>query len=170
MFLLCAAGLYASVALAPKLLMYLTLKNQYYGTQVRLVSLEQEVSDLHKVVEALENEPDFAAQLARVDFDAARPGDERISVDSNLTLDSRMNDASVAIPVSTLPWYGPFLKVLAQNGKLRTLIMVLSAGLIIVAFTFVHESQADQLRTSAGTVRGGFGWLANRYWKSKNEL
>jgi hypothetical protein len=92
--LLLAGGLYAAVALSPKILAHLHLKQKFYENQIRLVTLERQVQYLGKVVVALENEPDFAAELLRVDFDASRPGDERIAVDRSLSLGAPTADAS----------------------------------------------------------------------------
>ncbi len=163
--LLCAAGLYSAIALAPKYLIYLTLKNKYHATQVQLVTLKQQVGDMRKVIEALESNPEFSEELARADFDAARPGDERITVETSLTLNTRIPEANSAIPTVTLPWYDPLLKASAKNGKLRTATLTLSTVLIILAFTFFHDSQSRQIRTTAGVIRGGLAFIAQRYRK-----
>ena len=114
-----AVGIYASVSLSPKLLTYLELHNEYYVNQVRLVRIEKQVDNLSRVVVALENDPNFAAELARIDFDAERPGDERIPVDAELSLDGRPANASLAVPAASLPWYGPLLEVLANSHRFR---------------------------------------------------
>lgn len=164
--LFCAAGLYASVALAPKFWTYLNLKNEYIANQVRLVSVERQIGYLKRVVVALESEPEFAAELARIDFDAVRPGDEHIPVDPGLTLNAPLSEPPSAVPPPTLPWYGLFVEPLARNPKLRSVILGLSVLLTIGAFTFLHESQARQLRTSLAGFRSGAGWLAQRYRKT----
>ena len=163
--LLTAAGMYASVSLAPKFLTYLTLRHQHATNRVELVRLQRQVHYLSKVGEALENEPDFAAELARIDFDAARPGDERIPVDRTLSLDARA-EPDQELPAVTLPWYTPLVELLAGHRRLRTVTLVAAALLTLFAFTFLHDSQARQIHTTTETLRSSLRCFARRYRKS----
>lgn len=164
--LFAAAGLYAAVALAPKFHTYLQLKKQHRGGQIELVQLEQQVHYLQKVVHALETEPAFSAELARIDFDAARPGDERIPVDPSLRLDDRPHEAA---PMASLPvsyWYEPFLDPLARNAHLRGGLLAMAAVLVVGAFTFLQESQTPAaVRSADGALRRCLNALAERYRK-----
>ncbi len=161
--LFCAVGVYASVALSPKLLTYLNLHNEYYVNQVRLVRIEKQVENLGRVVVALETDPNFSAELARIDFDAERPGDERIPVDPELSLDGRLANATLSVPATSLPWYGSLLKVVANNNRFRTTLLFTSAMLTILAFTFLQESQTRQLQAGIHGIHHGFRILFNRY-------
>ena len=107
--LLVATLLYAVVALAPKYLVYLRLKDAHFANQVRLVNLEQQNGYLQKVVYALEDEPRFQAELARYDFDAAKPDEERIAVEGALALD-RLTAPAFVVPDETLPPYLPIVE------------------------------------------------------------
>jgi len=163
--LLFAAGLYASASLAPKFLTYLTLRHQCSTNQVRLVTLERQVRYLSKVGDALETEADFAAELARVDFDAARPGDERIPVDRTLNLDAR-TEPNQALPAVTLPWYTPLVKLLAGGRCVRAATLTAAALLTLFAFTFLHDSQAQQIRAATDTLHSSLRRFVDRYRKS----
>ena len=163
--LLAAAGLYGSVSLAPKLLTYLTLRHQYDTNQVQLVKLQGQVHYLSKVGKALENEPDFAAELARVDFDAARPGEERIPVGRTLSLDAR-TEPDQPLRAVTLPWYTPLVRVLTDHRRLRTAALAAAILLALFAFTFLHDSQTRQIHTATETLRCGLRRFAHRYRKS----
>ena len=101
--LLIAAAAYALVALSPKLLTFIRLRHDYDTTQVQLVSLEHEVSDLQQVADALEHDPEFVRKLASVDFRAQREGEDRIPVDADLQLSIRDNDPVFEMPTEALP-------------------------------------------------------------------
>lgn len=166
-FLLCAACCYSAVALAPRFLTYLNLKSEQYANQVRLVRLEQQVEYLKRVADALEHEPEFAAEMARIDFDATRPGDERIAVKADLTLDARVADSTTSLPIARMPWYGPMVYALAKDERTRQLLLTVSIILVIVAFTFLQESSAPapavHSHRDAKPDHSVFQWLIDRY-------
>lgn len=163
--LFAAALLYASVALAPRLLNYLRLKAEFHANQVRLVALEKQVGYLDKVAHAMEHEPEFREELARVDFGAARPGDERIAVDPLLTLDARVETSSGKTASTSSPWYGPLLQHLADNDQLRSILLGGSALTVIIAFTFLQDAPLDQPKSEGKRGRNLFAALAHRYRK-----
>src|SRR5579872_2877833 len=66
-----AAVLFAALALAPKLRTYRDLRLEYEERQRALVSQEQRHDYLARVAEALINDADFAAEMARIDFGVA---------------------------------------------------------------------------------------------------
>lgn len=146
LFWLClvlAASMYGGVALAPKLLSWLTLKQEHYTHQVRLVELERKVKYLGRVVDAMENDAEFAAQLARVDFDAARPGDERIAVDPMLSLDARERPAATPVLPRTASLLAPLLRQVTDRPELRRALLTIAAALILFAFTFLQEPAVE---------------------------
>ena len=163
--LFCATALYAAVALAPKLLTNLNLKNAYHTHQAHLVNLERQNDHLQKVVDALEHEPGFQAELARFDFDAFPPNEERIAVGEGLTLTNRLAPPSFETPVYTLPWYGPLVETLTYKEQLRALALILSAVLTVVAFSCLHDSWANHLRACAVALRAGLRAILRRYYK-----
>lgn len=152
--LLLAATIYASVALSPKMLTWLRIRGDYVANQIQLVRLEEQVLYLDSVADALETDPDFAAEMARAEFNAYRAGDERIPVDQSLSLSSRTAPASVERPDVRLPWYLPIVQRLATSQRLRRVLLAISAGLIIFSFTFLNEEGKPQLKsTGAAAVR-----------------
>lgn len=168
--LFAAAALYAAVALAPKYLAYLEISREYYDNQVRLVGLQRQVAYLQKVGAALENDPQFAAELTRVEFDASRPGEERIPVERHLALDGRVPQPPSAVSTARLPWYAPLVVLAAENRRLRRDLLIAAGAIVLVAFTFLHESEAPRIRSAARMVHGAAStafapvrWLAARY-------
>lgn len=162
--LLVAAGLFAAVALAPRLLTYLELRAEYESNQQQLVSLEQQVDSLRRVVAAFENEPEFTAELARIDFDASRPGDERIAVDRRLSLDAGPRPARPVKSSASFDWPRRPLSVIAHETIVRRTALVFAALLTIVAFTFFQEPAESTAGEKKATRRPGlFRAIAQRY-------
>ncbi len=156
--LLLAVALYAAVSLAPKLLVYVDLQNDFVKTQSQLVYLEQQVDELKKVVETLERDPRMIQELARIDLDAARPGEERIALSPDLKVQSRITQQRVHAPEVTRAWYMPLLTTFAQNHQLRTSCLCVAAALVLISFTFFQPSDLG--------AEGGhstLGALAMRY-------
>lgn len=167
--LLIAALLYAAVALAPKYLAYLESRRAFHANQMRLVALQHNERYLQKTVAALESDPLFAAELARVDFNAFRPGEEKIPVDPHLSLDAR-TEPELRVTNPRLPWYASLVTVAAENEPLRRNLLIAAAVIVLIAFTFLHESEAPRIRSAARMVHGGAAaafapmkWLAARY-------
>lgn len=140
--LLFSAGLYAAVALSPKLLATVTLSRQREENQLRLVALEKQVQHLQKVIEALKHDPNFAKELARTDFETAYPDEQRIPVDSHLSLNMRSAGPDLAVAASNLPWYTPLLSAVANNREASNTLLTVAALLVIYAFTFLQERRS----------------------------
>lgn len=139
MCLLFSAMLYASIALSPKLLAYLTLRQECDTHQLRLVGLEQQISHIQKVIEAMKHDPSFAKEMARVDFDAVKSDEERIPVDSDMTQTVRPGVANLHVPPPDLPWFTPILRVLAYNRLIGNTVLAISAATILYAFTSLGD-------------------------------
>lgn len=140
--LLAAIGVYSLVALSPKLLTYIQLRQDYHAKQVRLVGLEHEVEDLNQVVASLASDPEFVRKLATVEFGARRPGEERIPVDEHLQLSIRDNDPVFEMPSDSLPWYGSLVSPFATNQRLRGAMLLTAAMILVGAFVFLQPSRA----------------------------
>ncbi|MCH9652542.1 MAG: septum formation initiator family protein [Planctomycetes bacterium] len=168
-FLFIAACMFASVVLAPQYLSYLNLRNEYLTTQVQLVSLENQVEYLRQIAHSLEHDPEFRSEVARVDFDAVRPGEERIAVDPELALDVPQWNPNQKIPIVSHSWYEPMLNVLSKNQKVRSSILLSAAAIIILSFTFLHESQSQQLESVSRSTRNMVGSFLSRYQISETD-
>lgn len=144
--LLLAVAAYGVVALAPNLLTYLQLRNEHDATQLRLVSLEHEVSDLRLTVDSLERDPEFVRKLAKTEFAASRAGEEHIPVDEELQLSVRDNDPVFEMPASSLPWYGGMVEAFATNRRLRGGTLLVSSMVVILAFCGFGGSEFDRSR------------------------
>ncbi|MDZ4688226.1 MAG: septum formation initiator family protein [Planctomycetaceae bacterium] len=144
LFLLTAAGLYAGVSLAPKIVVWREWDRQYQANQMDLVSLETRNGQLEQVVAVLKDDPQFAAEVVRLEFDAQMPGEEVIPVSDSLALNPRAKEAeSPPLTVRAEPW-DPWLSALATQQPLRQLLLAIAAGLVIVGFTFLHDHRSQR--------------------------
>ena len=164
-----AASLFAAVVLAPRYLSYLNLRNEYLTNQIQLVSLENQVEYLKQIAHSLENDPEFRSEVARVDFDAVCPGEERIAVEPDLALDIPQWNPNKKIPVINRFWYQPMLSVLSENQKIRSSILLTAAVIVLLSFTFLHESQSRQLETVTRSTRNMMGMFLSRYRISEED-
>src|SRR5262245_32173064 len=89
LFLLTAAGLYAGASLAPKIVAWQEWEREYRANQMELVSLESRSTQLEQVVAALKDDPQFSAEVVRLEFDARTPGEEVIPVSEQLAFNPR---------------------------------------------------------------------------------
>lgn len=160
--LLLAAVLYGAVSLSPKLLTWSDLRGDYLKTQTQLVGLEQRVAELRHITQALENDPRILQELARVDLDAAGADEERIQLPAELTLQSRVN-ADTNVPVVTRAWYLPIVRAFVENQRLRQTSLISAAALVLIAFVFLHPSQAPQLQSGWQSVRDFYSVATARY-------
>lgn len=161
--LLIAGVLYGSVAMAPKLRTYVDLDEEYITAQTQLVQLEQQVLELKKITESLEKDPGLLEELARIDLDATRPGEEQIPLQDNLTLKSRITQPRMAEPIPMDQWYMPVLTAFATDHQLRTMSLLVSAVLVLIAFTFFQPSQAVRFSTGWRNLRDGSAAMFVRY-------
>lgn len=137
--LLLSAVIFASVSLAPKLAHHLALENEYRSQQFELKRIEQQQTELERVIAALKDDPHFSAELARLEFDAVRPGEEILNVDTSLALHpNRPVAAAVSHVSSPSPWQ-PWVEIFANNSQLRFALLATAAGLILFAFGWLQD-------------------------------
>ncbi|MDQ3333522.1 MAG: hypothetical protein M3552_23230, partial [Planctomycetota bacterium] len=130
--LLIAGGLFAAVALAPKLETLAELKLRYAENQHRLVAMERQANELQSVADALEHDPAFASELAKLEFAAGRRGDESIAVAAELRLGGQrdaMLDATTP-PNTAGSVTQAMLSPLANHRGLRIAMLMVAGGLV----------------------------------------
>lgn len=147
--LLVAATLYAAVALAPKILEVQRLSTLYAELQWRLVQSEERADALRRVVAALDDDPQFAAEFARMDLDVSRPSEEVIAVDAALAINPRLSAHSVEAtqPMDPLE---PVWSVLTNDEPLRRSLLTAAAVLVITAFTFLNDGSETARAAAEG--------------------
>ena len=158
--LLVAVAMYALVALSPKLVVYLDAKNQWRENQNRLVQLESKVNYLGRVKDALQNDPEFASELARIELNASRTGDERIPVGHALELHTADPSHTASNRQPNERWFRPQLQRFADDDELRRWLLLGAAVITMFAFTFLHDRPPRQ---PAETARNS--WMLSRYRK-----
>ncbi|HEV8000282.1 MAG TPA: hypothetical protein VGP63_10410 [Planctomycetaceae bacterium] len=169
--LLIAAGLFAVLALAPKLRTYHQLSRDYQGLHRQLVSTERRTESLAKVADALQHDPDFASELARINFDASKT-EERIPVGPQLSLAAWDSESTVDADVRPSPAAlldGPLLNTLSDDRAVRVPLFAASSLLVVVAFALCGQNAANRWREAERPRIGIRGWLADRYRKPRSE-
>ena len=136
--LLIAAALYAVIALSPRLVVWGDLQVESARQQVELVNLERQAQQLARVAAALERDPEFVAELARVELAAAKPGGTQIPLPPALGFDPRAPRAVEAAAEPTTPWYLPAARRAAADGRLRWRMLGAASGILLFAFVFLQ--------------------------------
>ena len=157
-----AAFLYATAALSPRILAYVQLRHAYVTGQSQLVALETQVRQMDRVATALERDPQFAADLARVDFEVQRPDETLIRVPAQLALEVREHAVETSPPATELPWYTPVLQIAAQNRAANNVLLGLAALLALLSFILSTGTRGRGLN---GPTPGLQAWryLRDRY-------
>ncbi|MEI8381265.1 MAG: septum formation initiator family protein [Planctomycetota bacterium] len=164
--LLSAAFLFGAVSLSPKILETMRLQDDYDGTQFRLVQVEQQNEQLQRVVDAIRQDPDFATEMTRIEFDAVRQGEEIIPVDAELRLSPRDLTQMRTPAIVPRAWYRPLLVPFAENDSLRMSLLGTAAVLILVSFTWMQPSTARQLARPVGACQSFMQTVRARYLRS----
>lgn len=165
-FLFLAVACYGAVHLSPRLLTMVKLQHEYDTNQLRLISLEEQLQGLGRMARALEDDPEFAAAMARSEFTADRPGEQRISVEPHLTQQPHDLAPQLEVPPPPWPWYTPLLRFVVEFRPLNTGLLVTSAVLMLCAFIPLHGTAVTVIGGRTVTYTTGlFGFLKNRYVK-----
>jgi len=164
----------ATVFLAPRFRTYRDLKRQYDGLERELIAAEGRVDYLQKVVDALQHDSQFAAELARSDFGPSGPvvgKEERIAVPPALNLKSEPMSAVAMSAEADRPFSQsvldtPLLDTFADDRAVRSSLLGAASFLVLVAFTLLCDKRprGDDETQEAVNERSAFRrWLNRRY-------
>lgn len=137
--LLVSAALYAPCALASRVVAWAELQQKHDRNQAELIGVQQQVQHLQRVADALEADPAFAAQLARVELGAAPAGTRVISLPPELANDPRDPPPAPAITPPRTPWYLPPMQRVAADGALRRNMLLTAAGVFLFGFLVFRD-------------------------------
>ncbi len=132
------------------------MQRQYDGLRRELADQERQVESLHGFVDALERDPDHAADFGESAAPAAPGGAHR----------------AIARP----EWFeGPLLNALSDDSNLRLSLFGGSAALMVVAFLLPSRARPKRPKKSVvrrpGIVRRNraAAWIADRYTKRPDD-
>lgn len=151
--LLNAAGLYAAIALSPRLVVWGDLQFESARRQVELVNLERQAQQLARVAAALERDPEFVAELARAELAIAKPGGTQIPLPPALGFNPRAPRAVEEVAEPTTPWYLPAARLAATDARLRWRMLGAASGLLLFAFVFLQGDMSRLASVGATTRR-----------------
>lgn len=160
--LLIAAGLYAAIALSPRLVVWGDLQVESTRRQVELVNLERQAQQLARVAAALERDPEFVAELARVELAAGTPRGTQIPLPPALGFDPRVPRATETAVAMSSPWYLPAARLAASDARLRWKVLGLASGLLLFAFVFL-QGDLSRLTSVGATARRAARVVFGRY-------
>ena len=144
-----AAGLiFGALVLSPKLEVYWGLEAERDRNAERLESLEQEVTYLGDVVTALQHDPTFQAELARIDLRPATPVGNEPTLDLHLSIASpRQHGEELVDELSAEPsegWLARKNRSLVEDQILRNKLYLILAGMILFAFVFLQDNPDEE--------------------------
>jgi hypothetical protein len=168
-----SVAILAAVFLAPRLRTYRDLKRQYDGLERELIAAEERVDYLQKVVDALQHDRQFAAELARADFGPSGPAvgmEERIAVPPALNLNREPMSAGATTAEARRPFSQnvldtPVLDTFSDDRSVRTSLLGAASFLVLVAFTLLCDKQSrfDETADAIGGRSAFRQWLNRRY-------
>jgi len=129
-----AGLLFAAAYLSPKLLTHARLSSRRFDNHEQLVTLSQHCEHLEVVQQALESDPGMKAELARIEFDAVDPAEQRIAVGAGLTLNAIAAAPIPKPPGTSLAWYAPMLEFLVDNPQYAHCMLLIAAVLVVYGF------------------------------------
>jgi cell division protein FtsB len=153
--LMTSATFFAMVALSPKLTDYLRLRDLRATNQFKLVAVETQNAQLQRVIEAIEDDKDFATEMTRVEFDAVRSDEEIIPVSPHLKLDAQQIVKPVMQPAIVPEWYREWLDRLSTDASLRQALLGAAGLLVVISFTWFQPASSSGLAQSGLAQNGG---------------
>lgn len=159
LFWLClviAAALYAPCVLADRIVAWSELQRKHQSNQASLIAAQQQVLHLQRVADALESDPEFAAQLARADLGAAPDGATVIDLPPEFNHDPRRLPSAAAIEPPIDPWYLPPMRWIAADANLRRNLLLAAAGVFLFGFLVFREGAWSAPRGLLRTVFGRY--------------
>lgn len=161
-----AGMLFATATLTPRLADLQELKNRYAECQQRLVSLDEQSEELARVCEALQSDPQFLSELAKLELSGVRKGTETIAV----PLDLQLGEGNAANETGTAASTGAanhfalrWIALLAAHPRTRAALFTFAAGIGLVSLVGIRREQMNRAKSLAGNVRRGFDRLTARY-------
>ncbi|MEZ6045352.1 MAG: hypothetical protein R3C11_07160 [Planctomycetaceae bacterium] len=144
--LLAAAMIFAALVLSPKLEVYWSLQAEEQQNKERLIALQDEVGYLQNVVQALQHDPEFQAELARIELQAAAPAQETEVLDLHLSIAAA--PTMEASPQEQLEeqegWVVNQNRSLVADQQLRNKLYLILAGLVLFSFVFLQDNSGTK--------------------------
>jgi hypothetical protein len=134
------AGLYGLVALAPRVYKHALLEQRLHVQQQQLVALSRQSERVGRVIQTLETDPNYARDLALMDFRPIQPGEQRLAVDEDLTGSALSDEPLLDAAPPDLPWYFPIAEHLTLNESAAKILLAVAAIVVIYAFACLHDN------------------------------
>jgi hypothetical protein len=160
-----AATVYAAVALSPKFVVWIDVRQQHRDNALRLHELEQEVDYLERVVQTLKTDPEFARRVAEsgntaptIVAEANDPTPRHGSAEFESMPDSSAARMQLLSPDSLV-----IIRRIASEHKLRSALLTGSAAVTLFAFTLLNEAGGSLVISAFSAIIGTLKSLFRRY-------
>lgn len=163
--LLVAAGMYAAVALSPKLADWINAHRQYADNAARLAELEDEADYLERLTAALKSDPAFAVQLV----DAAQGQSARDTGFADFSGEAMPAEPPAnyrAVQSAIQPQPAGLVFHLASHEQHRTWLLIGSCGLTLLAFSLLNEAGAGVVLSMLAMINSAVRTTVGRYQRS----
>lgn len=160
--LLVAAGMYAAVALSPKLAGWINAHEQYANNAARLAALEDEADYLDRLTAALKRDPAFAVQLV----DAAQGQSARDTHIAGFTGDAVPFEPppnSQVVQSAIQPQLAELVFHLSSHEQHRTWLLIGSCSLTLLAFSLLNEAGAGLILSMLAMITSMVRSTVGRY-------
>lgn len=134
-----AAGLYALVALSPRIYTHALLTQQVQTLQLELLELQDQDAEVEKMIAALNHDPQYARELAMMDLQPIQPGEERIPVSEDLVIQPATELRTESHAPPDLPWYTVIFSTIARSQQIGNTLLMISAAVVVYAFALLHD-------------------------------
>lgn len=155
MCLIAAVALYAPCVLAGRFVAWWELQHRYLRNQGELVAAQHQIRHLQRVADALEQDPDFAAQVARAELGAAPSRTHVIPLPPELNSDPRIPPDPANVEPSAEAWYVPVLRRIAGDAALRRNLLCAAAGIFLLGFLAFREAPQSVAHAATHSSRRG---------------
>ena len=163
--LLAGASLFASIALAPKIVENIRLRDLFSVGQLNLISVENQNERLQLVAKAIREDREFVNELTRVEFDAVLSDEEIIPVADDLKLNRNQFKIQEIEAVTPQVWYLPWLSRLAEDRTVRTGILYSSAMIVVASFIGFQPRSFRRVGISEPSQNRTWQLFRNRYMR-----
>jgi hypothetical protein len=164
MALTLAALSYGVVALAAKFAVWNEVRHEYRRNAIQLVALEKDVSYLERVQVALETDPEFVQRLTEAAGNETPDAKgELIPVSGDLLFGQEDQiDPTLQTATDPPPWDAT-IRQFASNTRLRSGMLLFSAGLTIFAFAFLNDAGSGLVRSTGRILKATMTISVSRY-------
>ncbi len=153
----CSVALMALALLAPKLGQLRADQQSFVDNQITLVQIEHEAQHIRQLIDSLEHDPRFRAQVAATVFGQSRSpaGKQSLALPEELAYQASSHTAPLPtdtmwVATSQPKWLLEKLAPWERQSKVRTASLLSAGAMLVIAFLFLRSGQGTPSESSPG--------------------